>query len=524
MKELHIRGHVDRLLVVFGDQLDVRSPILRSLDRTRDAVLMMEVAEEATHVPSHKQRIVLFLSAMRHFALDLARRDYRVHYIRLDDPQNTGSFAGEIERAVHALRPKRLMAVRPGEWRVFSQVQSWPGRFGVPVDIHEDPHFLLTPPEFSEWAAGRKTLVMEHFYRRMRKKLGILMESESEPVEGRWNFDQENRKPYKSSEPPPRPVFFKPDATTREVMSLVAGRFPTAPGRLEDFIWPVTRRQALRALRDFVDRRLPLFGHYQDAMVAGEPWMFHSLLSPALNLKLLDPREVVGAALQAYEQERAPLNCVEGFIRQIIGWREFIRGVYWHEGPDYAQRNALEQHGPLPDMYWTGKTDMVCMRSSLAQVFEHGYGHHIQRLMVTGNFALIAGIHPKEISDWYLAMYVDAVDWATLPNTLGMAMHADGGVVGTKPYVATGRYIDRMSNYCATCRYDPAVRTGEPACPFTTLYWDFLIRNRRRFQKNRRMTMILKNIDRMSKTEMKNITDHARKLRNVLGVGVTSPQ
>jgi deoxyribodipyrimidine photolyase-like uncharacterized protein/uncharacterized protein YbjT (DUF2867 family) len=516
--ELRVTGPVGQLLVVFGDQLDPRAPALRGLDKKRDAVLLMEVTEEATHVPSHKQRTVLFLSAMRHFALELARRGTRVHYVRLDDADNTQRFETEIERAVRQLRPEKLLVVRPGEWRVMTMVEGLAEHLGVPIELQEAPHFLLTPAEFDEWAQGRKEFLLEHFYRMMRRRLGILLEPDGGPIGGHWNFDRENRRPYKAKRPPPAPWRPRPDEVTQEVIALVEMRFPDAPGRVDSFGWPVTRRGARRALRDFVENRLPRFGDHQDAMIAGQPWMFHSLLSAALNLKLLDPLECVQAATQAYESGNAPINCVEGFVRQIIGWREFIRGIYWHQGPEYADRNVLDQHGALPDLYWTGETEMVCLREALGQVLEYGYGHHIQRLMVTGNFALLAGVQPRAISDWYLAMYVDAVDWVTLPNTLGMALHADGGVVGTKPYAASGRYIARMSNYCKTCRYDPGARAGESACPFTTLYWDFLLRNSARFRRNRRMAMALRNLKTIGASERRKITAQATGLRERLGI------
>jgi deoxyribodipyrimidine photolyase-related protein len=281
----------------------------------------------------------------------------------------------------------------------------------------------------------------------------------------------------------------------------------------------VTRTEARRALKDFVEHRLADFGRYEDAMWTDEATVNHSRLSPGLNLKLLSPRECVDAALDAYHSGHAPLNSVEGFVRQLIGWREFIRGVYWFEGAEYAERNGLDHHGHLPDMYWSGDTEMACMRQCIGQVLDQAYGHHIQRLMVTGNFALLSGVHPRAVSDWYLGMYVDAVDWATLPNTLGMAMHADGGVVGTKPYAASGKYISRMSNYCDECRYDVNERTGETACPFNTLYWDFLIRHRERFRSNNRMAMMLKHVDRMTQAQRVEITVSAGSLREDLGIG-----
>lgn len=532
---------VDTLAVVFGDQLDPDCALIRGLDPARDGVLMMEVAAESTHVPSHVQRTVLFLSGMRHFAQSLEARGVRVRYTTLDDPQNTHDFTGELLRAVADLSPKRIVCTQPGEHRVAAMVQSWDQRTGVPVTVLPDEHFITTPAEFARWARGRRGLTMEHFYREQRRKTGYLMiggGDDATPEGGTWNFDKENRLPFGKDgpkPPPPAPLRFPPDAITRAVIAAVRTRLPNLPGRLErddDFAWPVSREQALLALHDFIDHRLGLFGPYEDAMWTDTPFVYHSLLSPVLNLKLLNPRECCEAALAAYRRRRLPLQSVEAFIRQVIGWREFIRGVYWLEGPDYADRNGLDQHGSLPEFYWTGETDMNCMRHCISQVLDTGFGHHIQRLMVTGNFALISGIHPGAISDWYLGMYVDAIDWVTLPNTLGMAMHADRrpggnaaatGVVGTKPYAASGRYIERMSNYCRGCRYDPGERRGDDACPFTVFYWDFLIRNRARLARNQRMTMILKNVDRMNESELIQIRVQATSLRKRLGIGDISP-
>jgi deoxyribodipyrimidine photolyase-related protein len=517
LRELHLRGNVRRLLVLFGDQLDAHQPVLENLDRKRDAVLLMEVADEATHVPSHKQRTILFLSAMRHFALELGNRGFRVHYVRLDQRGNTQLFDGEFRRAVKLLQPQGVDCVHPGEWRVLQMVETWRDALDVPLEIHDDAHFYVTPAEFRAWADGRKELILEYFYRHMRRKLQILMD-EGEPDGGKWNYDKENRRPLKTSKKLPEPAMFEPDEVTREVIDLVEQRFADAPGSARPFRWPVSRRQALRALRDFVEQRLAKFGGYQDALVTDEPWVYHARISPLLNCKLLNPREVVDAVLEAYEAGDAPLNSVEGFVRQIIGWREFIRGVYWHEGPDYRERNTFDQNGSLPQLYWTGETDMRCMQQCVGQVLEHGYGHHIQRLMVTGNFALIAGVSPQEISDWYLAMYVDAVDWVTLPNTLGMVMHADGGVVGTKPYAASGQYIKRMSDYCQDCRYKPGERTGDDACPFSTFYWDFLLKHERTLRKNQRMRLILKNLDRIESSEKTAIRKRANRIRQDWGI------
>ncbi|MCA8961154.1 MAG: cryptochrome/photolyase family protein [Planctomycetes bacterium] len=507
-----------RLAVIFGDQLDRSSAVFDDFDRERDALLMMEIEQESTHVPSHRQRTAMFLAAMRHFALELHEAGHRVQYVRLDDPHNTQCFDGEVRRQTERLRPDELTCTLPGEWRVLHLVENWKEELAPRVEIRPDRHFLVQPDEFSTWAKGRRSLVMEHFYREQRKRLDILMTDDGQPTGGQWNFDADNRQSFAGAPSIRRPYRARPDAITREVMAMVERRLPNLPGRMASLPWPVTRDEAKRALDDFIDHRLPRFGAYQDAMWTEETTLYHSRLSAALNLKLLDPRDAARSAIAAYESGAAPLNSVEGFVRQIIGWREFIRGVYWYAGPEYERRNGLEHHGDLPALYWSGETDLECLRQSIGQVLDESYGHHIQRLMITGNFALIAGVHPKKVSDWYLGMYTDAVDWVTLPNTLGMAMHADGGVVGTKPYAASGKYVKRMSNYCDHCPYDVKRRTGEAACPFNTFYWDFLIRHRQRFAKNHRMRMILANVDRMADDERRTIVREAAVWRERLGI------
>jgi deoxyribodipyrimidine photolyase-related protein len=493
------------------------------LDRSRDLVLQIELAEDFTHVPSHKQRTALFLAAMRHFALEIERAGWRGAYVRLEDRRNDGALCSQLRRAWEALRPARLLVFRPGDFRTLQAVVETADALGAQLELLEDPHFLVEPAEFADWAAGRKTLVMDHFYRWMRRRLGVLLTDEGKPEGGAWNYDADNRKRLGQGAPEPPPRFgCTPDEVTREVLELVEQRFGGAPGQLERFAWPVTRSQALRALRHFVRHALVSFGSYQDAMKGGEPWLFHSLLSPALNLKLLDPRECVEKALEAYRAGAAPLNSVEGFIRQLIGWREFIRGIYWREGPSYAGRNHLEHKGTLPEFYWSGETELRCVKQAVDQVLEHGYGHHIQRLMITGNLALVSGVDPREVSDWYLGMFVDAVDWVTLPNALGMVMYADGGVVGSKPYAASGRYIDRMSDYCGDCRFDPGQRTGDRACPVTTFYWDFLDRNRERLERVPRMSLSMKNLEKVSAAELGEIRSQARSLRRQWGMGASA--
>ena len=476
------------LRIILGDQLSFDMPALADLDPARDIVLMMEVMEENTYVPHHKQKIVLVLSAMRHFADELRQRGVLVDYVHLDDPDNSGNLTTEIQRAVARHEPRRLVVTEAGEWRVQEMMEGWEALTGRPVEIRADDRFFASRPRFARWAKGRRTWRMEHFYREMRREHAILMDGD-QPAGGEWNFDAENRKPLPASTVAPNQLRFTPDETTREVIALVKRRFSDHFGELEEFGWPVNRADALRALGDFKVHGLPRFGDYQDAMKAGAPFLFHSLLAPALNLGLLSPREVCRAAEAAWRSGAAPLNSVEGFVRQILGWREYVRGVYWTLMPEYAQRNALNARRKLPEFYWTGDTPMRCLREVIAGTAQYAYSHHIQRLMVTGNFALLAGIAPREIERWYLAVYADAFEWVEMPNTLGMAVFADGGQMASKPYCASGAYIDRMSDFCSNCAYDVKQKTGPKACPFNYLYWAFLIRQKDRLENNPRLAM-----------------------------------
>ncbi len=472
---------------------------------------MAEVRSEADFVWSHKARIALFLSAMRHFRDEVTARGWQVDYQTL----KTSSLGAELRAAIRRHRPASIILAEPGEYRVREEILAAAGK--VPVEIRPDRHFLSTVDEFRAHADGRKQLRLEYFYREMRKRHGYLMDG-AQPVGGAWNFDEENRGAFPKAGPGllPAPLRFPPDTLTQEVIALVEREFPQHPGRLDHFDWPVTPEQARAALADFIGNRLPQFGLYQDAMWTGEAWLYHSRISSSLNLKLLDPREACAAAAEAYERGRAPLAAVEGFIRQILGWREYVRGIYWLLMPDYLERNTLNARQPLPQFYWSGDTDMECLRQAIGQTLEHGYAHHIQRLMVTGLFALLLGVDPKEVHRWYLAVYVDAVEWVELPNTLGMSQFADGGVMASKPYVATGKYIQRMSNYCAHCRFKPEESTGPDACPFTTLYWDFLLRHEKQLTKVGRMDMQLRNLVRLDDGKRTKIRAQAQEWKDRL--------
>ena len=489
---------VRNLVIVLGDQLDDQSSALEDFDPAQDVVWMAEVAEESTHVWSAKQRIAVFLAAMRHFAEALRARGLPLVYTRLDDSDNAGTLHQELNKTIAQLQPAALVLTAPGDWRVLHNLRAVAAQHGLPLQLRDDTHFFSTVRDFAAHAKGRKQLRLEFWYRALRQQHGILMDGKV-PLGGQWNFDADNRESFGKAGPQdvPPPIRFAPDAITTDVIALVNTRFANHPGSLQTFGWPVTREQALLALGAFITQRLPLFGKYEDAMWAGEAWLYHSHLSCALNLKLLNPREVVQAAEQAFHSGHAPLAAVEGFIRQILGWREFVRGIYWTQMPDYLERNALDAQAALPAWYWTGDTDMACLKDAIGQTLEHGYAHHIQRLMVTGLYALLLGVKPQAVHAWYLSVYVDAVEWVELPNTLGMGQFGDGGLMASKPYVASGKYIQRMGNHCKGCRFDPALSTGPTACPFTTLYWDFLQRHEELLKKNPRMAMQLKNLARL---------------------------
>ena len=503
------------LIIVLGDQLDLDAAAFDGFDAAVDAVWMAEVAEESTHVWSSKPRITLFLAAMRHFALALHADGRPLHYMRLDAPGNAGSLAAQLQADIKRLQPTSLVMTAPGDWRVLQMIKSTAKASGLALDIREDRHFFSSVRDFAAHAKGRKSLRMEYFYREQRKRHHVLMQGDA-PVGGQWNFDADNREAFAATGPgvvPPRTVF-APDAVTREVIALVETRFADHPGPLDRFAWPVTRAQALLSLEAFIRERLPLFGRYQDAMWPGDPWLYHAHLSAALNLKLLNPREVAAAAEAAYHNGDAPLASVEGFIRQILGWREYVRGVYWTRMPAYLEGNALDAQQDLPAWFWTGTTDMACLRDALAQTLEHGYANHIQRLMITGLYTLMLGVQPKQVHAWYLAVYVDAVEWVELPNTLGMSQYADGGVMGSKPYIATGKYIQRMSPHCKGCRFDPAQRSGDRACPFTTLYWDFLMRHETVLAQNPRMALQVRNVARLTDAQKQAVLERAAAIRS----------
>ena len=505
------------LRLILGDQLSHDISALEGCDKSRDVILMCEVWDEATYVKHHKKKIAFLFSAMRHFAQELKADGYYVSYSALGDPDNAGSFKGEVQRALDEGGYQRIIVTHPGEYRVFKDMLEWEKAFGIEVEIREDTRFLCSIAEFESWAEGRKSLRMEYFYREMRKKNNVLMDGDK-PVGGEWNYDSENRKPPKEGLAVPQTYNGQIDDITRSCMDLVAARFADHFGDLEPFYFAVTRDQALYALDKFIAERLCNFGDYQDAMVQGQPWMFHSHLSFYINCGLLNPLECIRAAEKAYHDGQAPLNAVEGFIRQILGWREYVRGIYWMKMPDYADENFLQAKRDLPWFYWDANTKMNCVRQCVLETKENAYAHHIQRLMVLGNFALIAGVEPAQVNEWFLVVYADAYEWVELPNVTGMILFADGGFLGSKPYASGGNYINKMSDYCQKCSYKVTKKNGRQACPFNYLYWDFLGRNRDKLENNPRLGMMYKTFDRMDEEKKDAIQTDAQRFLREIGI------
>lgn len=504
---------VRRLVVICGDQLDTNSSVFDGFDPSTDAVLLTEAFEEATYVWQHKRRLVFFFAAMRGFRDALREQGFPVLYNALDDEDAPRTLADGLTRAIKAHTPDKIILARPGDYRVREALSNAADAAECALTLHEESHFLTTPADFRAFKEGRKRFILEDFYRQIRRQTGYLMDGDK-PVGGAWNYDKDNRETFKKEGPGlvPRRETFPPCARTQAVIDMVAERFPDAPGSLDGFAEPVTRADALVALDDFITHRLCDFGSFQDAMWEGASTLYHSRLSAVMNVKLLNPHEVCEAAIAAYEDGRAPLNSVEGFVRQIIGWREFTRGVYWTEMPGYADLNGLNATNDVPAFFWTGDTEMACLRDALTKLLATGYAHHIERLMLMGLYLQLHGTDPFKAHEWHMALYLDAIDWVSMPNMLGMSQHGDEGIVGTKPYCASGAYINRMGHYCKGCRFDPKIAHGENACPFTTLYWDFLARHEDKFASNRRMKLQINNLRRKDETDLREIRKHSKSL------------
>lgn len=478
------------LRLILGDQLNHQHSWY---EKTSDDItyLFMEMGQELSYTTHHIHKIVAFFLAMRQFAEHLASKGHQVIYLKLDDRKNTQDLKKNIHLLIKENDFQKFEFQLPDEWRLDEQLKDLAIQLPIKAESFSTEHFLSNREELSDFFHGKKQLLMESFYRMMRKKHNILMD-EDKPAAGKWNFDHENRKKMPKGTFIPAPKVFVKDVT--EVTELLKNQEIKTIGRIDpdNFIWPVSRHESLELLDFFIDECLPFFGAYQDAMTT-EGWsLFHSRISFALNAKLISPIEVIKKVEAQWQTapDHAPISAVEGFIRQILGWREYMRGIYWKYMPAYATTNFFEHKQPLPSWFWTGKTKMKCLSHSINQSLDHAYAHHIQRLMVTGNFALLAGIDPNEVDQWYLGIYIDAIEWVEITNTRGMSQFADGGIVATKPYVASANYMNKMGHYCSNCQYDQKKKVGEKACPFNSLYWDFIAKNKAKLKGNPRMSMI----------------------------------
>ncbi|MCU7554153.1 cryptochrome/photolyase family protein [Alteromonas sp. ASW11-19] len=490
------------LRLILGDQLTASLPIIEEADQSRDVFLLAEVREEATYVKHHKLKIAFLFSAMRHFAEQLTSDGFKVVYCRYDDSENQGSLLQQVKHTLSENSElSEVMVTEPGEYRLQQSMYQWEYQLGFPVTVLEDPRFFSTPEDFTQWAKGRKQLRMEFFYREMRKRYHVLMDGDA-PVGGKWNYDAQNREPMPASEQVPAPCTFNPDPITRDVIELVEQHFPDHFGDTKNFYFAVTREQALEVLDTFINERLPTFGKYQDAMVEGKPWLYHSHISFYINCGLLMPKEVIERAQNAYYNDGAPLNSAEGFIRQVLGWREFVRGFYWHFMPQLKSENFFNHHRKLPAFFWTGETNMNCLRQCIKETRDNAYAHHIQRLMVLGNFCQLTGLSPQEVQEWYLLVYADAYEWVELPNVAGMVLFADGGNLASKPYISSGSYINKMSDYCKNCGYKVTKKVGDDACPFNYLYWRFIDEHEDKLRSNHRMAMMYRTYDKMTQEKL----------------------
>ncbi len=513
-----ISGTVEKmksLRVILWDQLSHQVSSLNRVDKQNDTILMCELLEDCTYVKHHQKKLVFLLSAMRHFAEELRNQNYNVIYVTLNDPNNTQTLASEIERHYNMIQPDVVKITWPGEYRILQNLYALQTKLDHSLVILEDDRFLISSREFETWADDRASLRMEFFYREMRKKYQILMNGDL-PEGGKWNYDAENRSFPKTKFSIPAPHAQSLDNITLSVIDLVQENFSEHFGDIYPFHYAVTRKEALLVLSHFVSKRLKMFGDYQDVMMMNEPWMFHSHLSLYLNIGLLSPLECIHAAEDAYRKGKVALNAAEGFIRQILGWREFVRGIYWLKMPEYKTKNFFEASRPLPEFFWTAETNMNCLKQCVTETKQNAYAHHIQRLMVLGNFALLAGIDPAHVNEWYLLVYADAHEWVELPNVTGMILFADGGYLASKPYAASGAYIHKMSNYCESCAYSVKEKNGDQACPFNYLYWHFLIKNRTLLQRNQRLSMIYGTLSKMSKDKIDLINDDATKFLAML--------
>jgi deoxyribodipyrimidine photolyase-related protein len=498
------------LRLILGDQLDEMHSWFKTPDKNVTFV-MMEIRQETDYVKHHIQKVAAFFAAMRAFSARLGKLGHKVIYLRLDDRQNLQTIRANLQHLLATQKYDRVEYLLPDEYRLDEQLKNMAKKLQLDVTTVDTEHFMTERQALKDFFAGKKRYLMESFYRSMRKRHDILMEKDK-PCGGQWNYDQKNRQAYDGQVAMPKPLFFKNDVS--DICTTIQKMKVQTFGEIEPsrLIWPTTRAQSLKLLNAFVKSGLPAFGTYQDAMTAKNWYLFHSRLSFALNTKMLRPLEVIQAALKAWRKKKSRIEIqqVEGFVRQILGWREYMRGIYWALMPDLDSMNYFDHARALPGYYWTGKTRMNCMRLAIGQSLQHAYAHHIQRLMITGNFALLAGVDPAEVDAWYLGVYIDAIQWVELPNTRAMSQFADGGQVATKPYISSAKYIHSMSDYCDTCDYDWKKRHGDMACPFNSLYWEFYNRHRRLLGKNARVAMMYRVWDRMDTDEKKRVSAQAK--------------
>lgn len=500
------------LRLILGDQLNINISSLADLDPYEDTILMAEVYQETQYVKHHKKKIAFIFSAMRHFYEELKIRNYPIIYFAFSRHSGIQTFTDAIKETLTQKKIDKIIVTFPGEYRVLEEIKGWETKFNLPVEIRPDQRFLADLEEFKGWQDQYKVPRMEYFYRKMRVKHNILIKN-GQPVGGQWNFDQENRQSFIQVNPIETDPLFKPDLITKSVLTLVNETFTDHFGDTLPFYFAVTREQALLVLKDFIDHKLTLFGQYQDMMVQNQPFLFHAKISFYLNCGLLLPMECIQVAETAYYEKKLPLNAVEGFIRQILGWREYVRGIYWSKMPGYEQNNALEAKRLLPAFFWTGETAMNCLKQVILQTKQYAYAHHIQRLMVIGNFALLTGLEPKAVAEWFLIVYADAFEWVELPNVIGMILYADGGYLASKPYAASGAYINKMSNYCKSCHYKVKLKVGPEACPFNYLYWHFLSTHSE-LANNPRLSVIYKRISEMPLEQLNAIKQSSENFLN----------
>jgi len=487
-----------KLKLILGDQLNLQHSWFKEVDSS-EVFVLMEMRQETDYAPHHIQKVVAFFGAMRNFSEVLKQAGHQVHYLALDDKANRQQIEANLNFLIEKFNADGFAYMEPDEYRLDQQLKEYVLGLNIPSEVVETEHFMTSRSELTEFFEGKKQLILEFFYRRMRKKFDLLMQLD-QPEGGQWNFDKNNRKKWKGTPSIPEP--FYPKANDLEALKEMienAGVKTIGSFDKNQFLYPLSRTQALGQLDYFCRYLLVHFGDYQDALHTDEVNLFHSRISFALNAKIIRPLEVVQTVITYYRDHShdIELSQVEGFVRQIIGWREYMRGIYWKEMPVYASMNALENTNPLPEFYWTGKTKMNCLHQSITNSLDNAYAHHIQRLMITGNFALLAQIHPDKVDEWYLGIYADAIQWVQITNTRGMSQWADGGIVATKPYVSSAAYIHKMSNYCDSCQYDKKKRVGEDACPFNSLYWNFLDDKKQFFAKNNRMAMMLRLLEKI---------------------------